>query len=106
AGRWHVSILCQDTITHHAPTDRVVGVDAGITSLVSLSTGQKVANPKHERIEHRASGSPGPCADRLRATVQTTAPQMRRADMPDDVVEYLNAVLERERRIRTAEESR
>ena len=49
AGRWFVSILCQDTITHHAPTDRVVGVDAGITSLVTLSTGQKVANPQHER---------------------------------------------------------
>src|SRR5699024_9201920 len=49
AGRWFVSILCQDTITHHAPTDRVVGVDAGITSLVSLSTGQKVVNPEHER---------------------------------------------------------
>lgn len=49
AGRWFVSLLCQDTITHHAPTDRVVGVDAGITSLVTLSTGQKVANPCHER---------------------------------------------------------
>src|SRR5699024_3570066 len=49
AGRWFVSILCQDTITHHAPTDRVVGVDTGITSLVSLSTGQKVTNPCHER---------------------------------------------------------
>src|SRR5699024_9403081 len=48
-GRWFVSILCQDVVDHHAPTDRVVGVDAGITSLVSLSTGQKVANPEHER---------------------------------------------------------
>src|SRR5699024_5206634 len=49
SGRWFVSILCQDTITPHAPTDRVVGVDAGITSLVSLSTGQKVTYPCHGR---------------------------------------------------------
>ncbi|WP_030188717.1 RNA-guided endonuclease InsQ/TnpB family protein, partial [Streptomyces sp. NRRL S-813] len=26
-----------------------VGIDAGITSLVTLSTGEKIANPKHER---------------------------------------------------------
>src|SRR5699024_9043098 len=49
AGRWHVSILCEDVIAHHTPTDQVVGLDAGITSLVTLSTGQKVTNPRHER---------------------------------------------------------
>ncbi|WP_059082325.1 RNA-guided endonuclease InsQ/TnpB family protein [Streptomyces scabiei] len=31
------------------PTTAAVGIDAGITSLVTLSTGEKVANPKHER---------------------------------------------------------
>src|SRR5699024_7304818 len=44
AGRWHVSILCEDVIAHHTPTDQVVGLDAGITSLVTLSTGQKGVN--------------------------------------------------------------
>ncbi|GAB3718000.1 RNA-guided endonuclease TnpB family protein [Nocardiopsis oceani] len=53
AGRWHVSILCEDTVTHHAPTEHVVGVDAGITSLVTLSTGEKVANPRHERRDRK-----------------------------------------------------
>lgn len=30
-------------------TEQAVGIDAGITSLVTLSTGQKVTNPRHER---------------------------------------------------------
>ena len=49
AGRWFVSILCEDAIAPEPATDSVVGLDAGITSLVTLSTGEKVANPKHER---------------------------------------------------------
>ena len=49
AGRWHVSLLCEVTVHDGPPTDAVVGVDAGITSLVTLSTGEKVTNPRHER---------------------------------------------------------
>ncbi|MGW0811779.1 RNA-guided endonuclease InsQ/TnpB family protein [Streptomyces viridiviolaceus] len=49
AGRWFVSMLCDDRIAPAEATANAVGVDAGITSLVTLSTGEKVANPKHER---------------------------------------------------------
>src|SRR4249920_206821 len=49
AGRWHVSLLCEVSVQDGPPTDAVVGVDAGITSLVALSTGEKVTNPRHER---------------------------------------------------------
>jgi putative transposase len=49
AGRWFVSMLCDDRITLAPITDATVGLDAGITSLVTLSTGEKVANPRHER---------------------------------------------------------
>jgi len=49
AGRWFVSILVEEKIAPLAPVEQSVGVDAGITSLVTLSTGEKVANPKHER---------------------------------------------------------
>jgi putative transposase len=51
AGRWHVSIRVEETIEPLAPTNRAVGVDAGITSLVTLSTGEKITNPKHERTD-------------------------------------------------------
>ncbi|MEH1508409.1 RNA-guided endonuclease TnpB family protein [Cutibacterium avidum] len=49
AGRWFVSLLVEETITPHAPTDAQVGIDAGITTLVTLSTGEKITNPKHEK---------------------------------------------------------
>ncbi|MFJ6544757.1 RNA-guided endonuclease InsQ/TnpB family protein [Streptomyces sp. NPDC091385] len=49
AGRWFVSLLCEDDVAAAPATTAAVGIDAGITSLVTLSTGEKVANPKHER---------------------------------------------------------
>jgi putative transposase len=49
AGRWHISILVEATVAAPPPTTATVGVDAGITSLVTLSTGEKVTNPRHER---------------------------------------------------------
>lgn len=51
AGRWFVSLLVEETITPYASTDAAVGVDLGITTLAALSTGEKVANPKHERAD-------------------------------------------------------
>jgi putative transposase len=51
ADRWFVSMLVETTVDHHTPTKNVVGVDAGITSLVTLSTGEKVTNPKHSDRE-------------------------------------------------------
>src|SRR5882757_3823307 len=50
AGRWFVSLLCQDPMVTPFPiTDTVVGVDAGLDHLLTLSTGEKIANPRHER---------------------------------------------------------
>ncbi|MFD7840918.1 RNA-guided endonuclease InsQ/TnpB family protein [Streptomyces sp. NPDC059761] len=49
AGRWFVSLLCEDTPAPMPATTRAVGVDAGFTSLVTLPTGEKITNPKHER---------------------------------------------------------
>ncbi|MCS7480698.1 RNA-guided endonuclease InsQ/TnpB family protein [Umezawaea endophytica] len=54
AGRWHVSILVETTIDHLAPTTAQIGVDAGLMSLLTLSTGEKIANPRHERRERVA----------------------------------------------------
>ncbi|RSZ63926.1 transposase [Corynebacterium hylobatis] len=49
AGRYHISILVEDTITPHTPADTTVGIDAGITTLYTLSTGEKITNPRHEK---------------------------------------------------------
>ncbi|NAS27281.1 IS200/IS605 family element transposase accessory protein TnpB [Herbidospora sp. NEAU-GS84] len=53
AGRWFVSILIEEKISPLAPTGAMVGVDLGITTLATLSTGEKIANPRHERTDHR-----------------------------------------------------
>ena len=48
SGRWFVSLLVEDhTIKSLPQTDKAVGIDVGITSLIATSDGEKVANPKH-----------------------------------------------------------
>lgn len=49
AGRWFASLLCEDRIVPLQATEQAVGLDLGITSLMTLSTGEKVANPRHEK---------------------------------------------------------
>jgi putative transposase len=49
SGRWFVSILVETEVEPLPPIDRAVGVDVGITSLITLSTGEKIPNPRHER---------------------------------------------------------
>jgi putative transposase len=50
SGRWFVSMLCEDPSVKPLPaTGAAVGVDAGLDHLLTLSTGEKIANPRHER---------------------------------------------------------
>ncbi|MEU8870327.1 transposase, partial [Streptomyces javensis] len=50
AGRWFVSMLCEDPgIQQLAATSAAVGIDVGLDHLLTLSTGEKIANPRHER---------------------------------------------------------
>jgi putative transposase len=49
AGRWHVSLRFADFTVRPLPAvPTQVGIDAGLSSLVTLSTGEKIANPRHE----------------------------------------------------------
>lgn len=50
AGRWFVSMLCEDPSVRALPAgDSAVGIDVGLDHLLTLSTGEKIANPRHER---------------------------------------------------------
>lgn len=50
AERWYVSLLVEDPGVRPLPVvDRVIGVDAGLDHLLTLSTGEKVTNPRYER---------------------------------------------------------
>ncbi|MEU4825522.1 transposase [Actinomadura sp. NPDC023710] len=104
AGRWFVSMLCEDTITPAPDTDAAVGIDAGITSLVALSTGEKVANPRHERrdrarlakaqrnLSRKAPGS----ANRDKARRRVARVHARIADRRRDFLDKLSTRLVRE----------
>ena len=48
SGRWFVSLLVDDyTIETLPPTKKQIGLDAGVSSLITTSDGEKIANPKH-----------------------------------------------------------
>ncbi|MCK9907195.1 transposase, partial [Frankia sp. Cpl3] len=44
-------ILVEETVTGLPVSSGRVGIDAGITSLVTFSTGEKVANPRYEKAD-------------------------------------------------------
>ena len=46
SGRWTVSMLVEVGIQSLLTSPNQVGIDLGITSLIALSTGEKIANPK------------------------------------------------------------
>ncbi|WP_442791635.1 RNA-guided endonuclease InsQ/TnpB family protein [Micromonospora sp. NBC_01813] len=54
AGRWFVSLLCDDRIEQAPASSGMVGVDAGLDSLFTLSSGEKIPNPRHERRDRAA----------------------------------------------------
>ncbi|MBB5801924.1 putative transposase [Saccharothrix ecbatanensis] len=107
AGRWHVSILVETTIIHAPPTDHVVGVDAGITSLVTLSTGDKITNPKRERrdrerlaraqraLARKEKGS----HNRVKARLRVARVHARIADRRRDLLHKLTTRLVRENQL-------
>ncbi len=48
SSKWFVSLLVDDhTVQPLPPTDKKVGIDVGISSLLTTSDGDKIANPKH-----------------------------------------------------------
>ncbi len=46
SGRWSISLLVDIAIEPMRSSPNSIGIDLGITSLIALSTGEKVANPK------------------------------------------------------------
>ncbi|MEV8034577.1 RNA-guided endonuclease TnpB family protein [Streptomyces sp. NPDC086182] len=104
AGRWFVSLLCDDTLSPAPATTHAVGLDAGITSLVTLSTGEKITNPRHERrdrtrlakaqreLSRKEKGS----ANRAKARRKVAKVHARIADRRRDFLHKLTTRLVRE----------
>jgi putative transposase len=47
SGRWFASLLVDAEIAQLPKSDKRIGLDVGITSLIATSNGDKIANPKH-----------------------------------------------------------
>ncbi|MCX5367211.1 transposase [Streptomyces sp. NBC_00124] len=106
AGRWFVSILCEDPSVKPLPaTDAAVGIDVGLDRLLTLSTGEKVANPRHERRDRArlaraqrelSRKAKGEGANRRKARRKVATVHARIADRRRDLLHQLTTRLVRE----------
>ncbi|MER5396080.1 RNA-guided endonuclease TnpB family protein [Streptomyces sp. NPDC002599] len=106
AGRWFVSLLCDDPAIVPLPaTDAAVGIDVGLNHLVTLSTGEKIANPRHERRDRArlalaqrclAKKAKGDGANRVKARRKVARAHARIADRRRDHLHKLTTRLVRE----------
>lgn len=105
AGRWHVSLLCDDVIESTPAPNATVGVDAGLESLLTLSTGEKIVNPRHERADRKrlaraqrnlARKEKGDGANRAKARVKVARIHARITDRRRDTLHKVTTRLVRE----------
>ena len=104
AGRWFVSLLCVDTPEPGPVTDAAVGIDAGLDSLLALSTGEKITNPRHERADRarlaraqrNLSGKKKGSNNRAKARLEVARVHARIADRRRDHLHKLTTRLVRE----------
>ncbi|MGW6935875.1 RNA-guided endonuclease InsQ/TnpB family protein [Lentzea sp. NPDC054927] len=105
AGRWFVSLLCEDPGVIPLPAvDSAVGIDVGLDHLLTLSTGEKFNNPRHEHRERTAltkaqralcrkqKGS----SNRAKARIKVARVQARIADRRTDYLHKVTTRLVRE----------
>ncbi|WP_370264193.1 RNA-guided endonuclease InsQ/TnpB family protein [Streptomyces sp. V4I8] len=106
AGRWYVSLLCEDPdVQPLAVTAAAVGIDVGLDHLLTLSTGEKIANPRHERRDRErlakarrelSRKAKGEGANRRKARQKVARIHARIADRRRDVLHKLTTRLVRE----------
>ncbi|MER5924543.1 RNA-guided endonuclease InsQ/TnpB family protein, partial [Streptomyces mirabilis] len=105
AGRWFVSLLCDDPSVQPLPaTGQAIGVDVGLNHLLTLSTGEKIANPRHERRDRaalarqqrRLAKKEKGSANRARARLKVAKIHARIADRRRDTLHKITTRLVRE----------
>ncbi|MFF4138565.1 RNA-guided endonuclease InsQ/TnpB family protein [Streptomyces mirabilis] len=105
AGRWFVSLLCDDPgVKPLSANGNAVGIDAGLEHLLTLSTGEKIANPRHERrdraalakAQRRLAKKEKGSANRARARLKVAKIHARIADRRRDTLHKITTRLVRE----------
>jgi putative transposase len=105
SGRWFISLLVEDNTVESLPQlNKAVGIDAGITSLITTSDGEKIANPKHfkrrrlklRQAQKALSGKVKDSNNREKARVAVARIQAAIADARKDFLHKLTTRLVRE----------
>ncbi len=104
AGRWHISILVKEEIKPLRKCRAAVGVDVGITSFATLSTGEKIDNPhlllraeqQLARVQRRLSKKKKGSNNRGKARFRVAKIHAKVADRRQDFQHKLTTRLVRE----------
>ncbi len=97
AGRWFMSILCEEIITPLAKTEKTVGVDLGVKTFALYSDGQHIEHPKllaakaarlarYQRVASRRQPKPGQAASKnyVKAKTRVAKQHVKVADARRD----------------------
>ncbi|WP_013322048.1 RNA-guided endonuclease InsQ/TnpB family protein [Gloeothece verrucosa] len=105
SGRWFISLLVRDESIEPLPkTDKVIGIDLGITSLITTSNGTKVSNPRHfnklykklKRVQKAYSKTQKGSKNREKARLKVAKVHAKIGDSRRDFLHKLTTQLVRE----------
>lgn len=107
AGRYHVSILCDDAVSPKKNVKGQIGVDLGLSYFAILSTGEKIAAPnafrKNEarlaRLQRRLARKQSGSANRRKAKLKVARMHARTADSRRDFLHKLSTRLINENQV-------
>jgi putative transposase len=104
SGRWFASLLVDTDIAQLPKSNKQIGLDVGITSLIATSNGDKIANPKHfkqlrkklERVQKALSRKQKGSNNRHKARLQVAKVHAAITDARKDFLHKLTTQLVRE----------
>jgi putative transposase len=104
SGRWFASLLVDTDIAQLPKSDKQIGLDMGITSLIATSNGDKIANPKHfkqlrqklKRVQKALSRKQKGSNNRHKAKFQVARVYAQITDTRKDFLHKLTTQLVRE----------
>jgi putative transposase len=104
SGRWFASLLVDIDIAQLSKSDKQIGLDVGITSLIATSNGDKISNPKHfkqlrkklKRVQKVLSRKQKGSNNRHKARLQVAKVHAQITDARKDFLHKLTTQLVRE----------
>jgi putative transposase len=107
AGRYHVSMLCDDVVAARPKAQSQVGIDLGLTHFAILSTGEKIAAPnafrrneaRLARLQRRLAKKQKGSANRKKTKLKVARMHARTADSRRDFLHKLSTRLINENQV-------